>query len=81
MGAAGKKLAKRDSRLIILQKIICIILNALFAGLPGKNKELGRTVAYQLFFSIFILFHDWFLAFFCLLFQLDVSDLYVASIQ
>jgi hypothetical protein len=26
--------------------------------LPGKDQELGRTVAYQLFSFVFILFHD-----------------------
>ena len=33
-------------------------LNALITRLPGKNQELGCTVAYQLFSFVFILFHD-----------------------
>jgi hypothetical protein len=33
-------------------------LDALFTRLPGKDQELGRTVAYQLFSFALILFHD-----------------------
>ena len=49
----GHQLLRQPDGLILIPG-----LDALFTSLPGKDQELGRTVAYQLLSFVLILFQD-----------------------